>query len=980
MPPDFQGAGREEQERTTRVDGMASFERIVADGYTGMTGYQKGHIVGGHYEIEDFIGTGGMSRVYKVRHLLVNEPRAIKVLLPQDRSEQAKALLRFQKEARMAMRLEHANIVRTMEFCSPSDGPPFLVMDYVEGRSLEQELSVLQRLTPERAVEIILQVASAVQHLLEKEILHRDLKPGNIILNRLKNGATQVKLIDFGIATALYQEDEEDEDFPASQVLTPAGEVIGSPQHMSPEACAGDNVDERSEIYSLGCILYEMLVGKPPILGKNALDTLRMQASVEPRPINKVLPKGEGIEQLSQIVSKCLEKEPEQRFQTIDEFKEELGSVFEKAKKKKQQARLQNARSLNKGSQLAKLAFLAAGIALGGATVYGGTLLFNQSRQENAPQFGTANEIKNGPGLVYEYGIQWRRNSLKGQTMLNDANLEAVKDLKAALKALPKSKSQKDKTLDFDDARSKESSAIENKVEQEVKDLSILAKQDLYCAQLINDFKSSKVKEDSLDLDKIELTENTRSDKLSHSLLEKITEAKSLGNEIFSRKKLMIFCDGDYTNFNLQKKVARSALDKPNSGLSESQKLLLKSLWLLRFSQYVEKVQGKAERPGDFFWNEFGEGASDKESTNFDENTALAYFLAGEYYFNIGDNWDAKHIYKLSKDALTRLNGEDALITVMARSQLFLAGSKDEEPNQEEGKHCLRKLKKWLDREPDNSRLLYLDAMVRATLARKEKGIEKELALSEIDYDLTKMQLTARRSPYLLARLLHERETGLRQIYGDKKNNLINFRAATLQLVQGNLPQAADRLEDLAKYYSSPSTAISRHKLLQLALSIEERLKALGLERNERACETHTYMAETLLFQEDKQLAQTALQELDLAEKEAQTIDSRPWEEGEEKIRTQALNAFRRAKIWQGRAKAQKNLLLPREALASIKSGLAELDKNIKYLEKTVLEEKKKSALYISDMQERSDLYAELKHIETEIKNQIDNLNQIDKK
>ncbi|MBX9940291.1 MAG: protein kinase [Candidatus Obscuribacterales bacterium] len=971
MPPDFQGAGREEQERTTRVDGMASFERIVADGYTGMTGYQKGHIVGGHYEIVDFIGAGGMSRVYKVRHLLINEPRAIKVLLPQDSTEQAKALLRFQKEARLAMKLEHANIVRTMEFCSPSDGPPFLVMDYVEGRSLEQELSVLQRLTPERAVEIILQVASAVQHLLEKEILHRDLKPGNVILNRLKNGATQVKLIDFGIATALY---EEDEDFPLSQVLTPAGEVMGSPQHMSPEACGGENIDERSEIYSLGCILYEMLAGKPPILGKNALDTLRMQASVEPRPISKLLPKGEGIEQLSQIVSKCLEKEPDQRYQSIDELKEALGTVFEKAKKK-QQARLQN-----KASKLTKIVFLAAGIALGGAVVYGATLLFNQSRQDKAPEFGSANEIKNGPGLVYEYGIQWRRNSLKGQTMLNDANLEAMKDLKAALKVLPKSKSQKDETPDFEDDRSTESSSIESKAEQEIKDLNILAKQDLYCAQLINDFKSSKVKEDSLDLDKIELTDNTRSDKLSHSLLKKITQEKSLGNEIFSRIKLMLLCDGDYTNFNLQKQIARSALDKPNSDLSESQKLLLKSLWLLRFSQYVEKVQGKAERPGDFFWNEFGEGASEKESTNFDENTALAYFLAGEYYFNIGDNWDAKHIYKLSKDALTRLNGEDALITVMARSQLFLAVSKDEEPNQREGNRCLKKLKKWLDREPDNSRLLYLDAMVRATLARKEKGIEKEIALSEIDYDLTKMQLTARRSPYLLARLLHEREAVLRQIYGDKKNNLVNFRAATLQLVQGNLPQAADRLEDLAKYYSSPSTAISRHKLLQLALSIEERLKALGLERNERACETHTYMAETLLFQEDKQLAQKALQELDLAEKEAQTIDSRPWDKGEEKIRTQALNAFRRAQIWQGRAKAQKNLLLPREALASIKSGLAELDKNIKYLEKTVKKEKKTLAVYISDMKERSDLYAELKQIETGIKNQIDNLNQIDKK
>lgn len=958
MPPDFQGAGREEQERTTRVDGMASFERIVADGYTGMTGYQKGHIVGGHYEIVDFIGAGGMSRVYKVRHLLINEPRAIKVLLPQDSSEQAKALLRFQKEARLAMKLEHTNIVRTMEFCSPSDGPPFLVMDYVEGRSLEQELSVLQRLTPERAIEIILQVASAVQHLLEKEILHRDLKPGNIILNRLKNGATQVKLIDFGIATALY---EEDEDFPLSQVLTPAGEVMGSPQHMSPEACGGENIDERSEIYSLGCILYEMLAGKPPILGKNALDTLRMQASVEPRPISKLLPKGEGIEQLSQIVSKCLEKEPDQRYQSIDELKEALGTVFEKAKKK-QQARLQN-----KASKLTKIVFLAAGIALGGAAVYGGTLLFSQSRQDKAPEFGSANEIKKGPGLVYEYGMQWRRHSLKGQTMLNDANLEAVNDLKAALKALPKSPKNEDTNAD-------------SQFEQEIKDLKSLAKQDLYCAQLIKDLKSANLKEDSLQLDKIELMAGNRSDKLSHALLDKIAEAKSIDNQIFSRIKLMTIFDGDYTSFSLQKQIADSALEKPNSALNESQKLLLKSLLQLRSSQAAEKGKAGAEMPGDFFWNALANGAENKESASFDENTALAYFLGGEFYFNLGDNWDAKRLYKLSKDALIRINGEDALDAVIARAQYFLAESKDEEPNQEEGKHCLRKIKKWLDRDQDNSRLLYLDAMVRATLAHKDKGLERELALSQIDYDLTRMQLTPRRSPFLLARLLHEREALLRQVYGDKRNNLINFRAATLQLVQRNLPQAADRLEDLAKYYNSPSTAVSRHKLLQLALAIEDSLKALNLERNEKACETHTYMAETLLFQEEKQSAQKALQELDLAEKEAEKVDSRSWEQGEEKIKTQSLNAFRRAKIWKGRAKAQKNLLLPREALASIKAGLAELDKNIKYLEKTVKKEKKTSALYISDMQERSDIYAELKHMETEINNQIDSLNQIDKK
>ncbi|HNA74252.1 MAG TPA: serine/threonine-protein kinase, partial [Candidatus Obscuribacter sp.] len=315
MEPDSQGANRQEQEHTQRVDGMTSAESVIARGPTSVSGYRPGQIIGGHYEVIELVGKGGMSLVYKTRHLLLNQLRAIKIILPQ-MDKDGRGLQRFQQEAKLATLLEHKNIVRTMEFASPSDGPPFLVMDFVEGRSLEQELSVLQRLSAERAVKIVLQIADALEYILSQGIIHRDLKPGNIILVKEKShpgkGMPQdlVKLIDFGIARTITPDGDDSQGI----LYTPTGEVVGSPQHMSPEQCAGETLDERSEIYSLGCILYELLAGKPPIVGKNSLDTLRLQASVEARPLNKVVPDTAHIKELSRITSTCLEKDPEHRY------------------------------------------------------------------------------------------------------------------------------------------------------------------------------------------------------------------------------------------------------------------------------------------------------------------------------------------------------------------------------------------------------------------------------------------------------------------------------------------------------------------------------------------------------------------------------------------------------------------------------------------------------------------------------------------
>lgn len=357
----------QEQASTARVDGMASAEAIFRNRPPQQSGYQVGQIVSGHYEILELVGKGGMSLVYKARHALIDQLRAIKVLVaPNDPG--GKALLRFQEEARLAMQLEHANIVRVLEFAYPADGQPFMVMDYIEGRSLEQELALFKRLSAERAIVIANQVIDALEYIHSKGIIHRDLKPANLILLKDTDarGNTQVsgkiKLIDFGIAKKLIDDDLDE------RLITPSGEIVGSPQHMSPEQCAGEPMDERSEIYSLGCILYEMLSGKPPIQGKNALDTLRMQTSVEPRPLASLVESKEARD-LAPVVHHCLAKDPDERYQSLSDLRAAL-----------------NQKQKGKG----KIPLLIAATAGGLLISFGGGFMLSQAIKGSSPTVSLA--------------------------------------------------------------------------------------------------------------------------------------------------------------------------------------------------------------------------------------------------------------------------------------------------------------------------------------------------------------------------------------------------------------------------------------------------------------------------------------------------------------------------------------------------------------------------------------------------------------
>ncbi len=274
-----------------------------------------GKTLDNQYEIESLIGKGGMSFVYKAKHLLMKKTVAIKTLLPH-LSLNAISLQRFQQEAQAASNLKHPNIIAVHTFGTTPDGEPYLVMDYVEGSSIADELEKNGFVPVERAVDIFVQVADALAHAHQRGIIHRDLKPSNILLLEKDGVKDHVNIVDFGIAKMLPQDGAE------AISLTQTGEVFGSPLYMSPEQCRGEKLDNRADIYSMGCLMYETLTGRPAISGDNTMEVLYNHLHEIPPPMKAPLTYIPS--QLEKIVFKTLAKDPAHRYQNMMQLRDEL--------------------------------------------------------------------------------------------------------------------------------------------------------------------------------------------------------------------------------------------------------------------------------------------------------------------------------------------------------------------------------------------------------------------------------------------------------------------------------------------------------------------------------------------------------------------------------------------------------------------------------------------------------------------------------
>jgi len=269
-----------------------------------------GKVFAEQYEIISVLGTGGMSVVYKARHNLMDRIVAIKLLHGQ---ADHLAVERFKQEAKAASSLNHPNIISVYDF-GMIGTQAYLVMDCIEGTNLNDVLEQEKHITPDRAVPIFRQTCEGLEHAHKKGIIHRDLKPSNLCLVIGEDKVEHVKIVDFGIAKLLPQQGKQQIQ------LTQTGEIFGSPMYMSPEQCLAQPLDVRSDIYSLGCLMYESLTGVPPLLGETAYDTMTMHVNTAPAEFAKVAPHLRIDKSIEALVFRCLEKKPEERYQFRDLF------------------------------------------------------------------------------------------------------------------------------------------------------------------------------------------------------------------------------------------------------------------------------------------------------------------------------------------------------------------------------------------------------------------------------------------------------------------------------------------------------------------------------------------------------------------------------------------------------------------------------------------------------------------------------------
>ncbi len=287
-------------------------ENTISSGSgTAAAEFKERQSLGGRYQVISCLGKGGMGLVYRVNQIFLNKEFALKTIEKNCLSDVA--IRRFQREARTTFALDHPNIVAVNDFGVLDDQTPFLVMELVAGETLGERLKKTGSLTVEQAIPIFVQVCFGLAYAHDSGVVHRDIKPNNIMLLKgLPLGSEgSVKILDFGIAKFTAHEEGE------MQALTRTGEIFGSPLYMSPEQCSGFSVDHRSDIYSLGCVLFEALTGTPPFIGENALATM-MKHQGDRAPTLKEASMGTEFPQaIEQIVATMLAKSPEARYNNL---------------------------------------------------------------------------------------------------------------------------------------------------------------------------------------------------------------------------------------------------------------------------------------------------------------------------------------------------------------------------------------------------------------------------------------------------------------------------------------------------------------------------------------------------------------------------------------------------------------------------------------------------------------------------------------
>lgn len=267
----------------------------------------SGRTIGGRYAVERIIGRGGYGSVYRATHIRTGDTLAIKVLRASTREDPAVAE-RFEREARLASSLKHPNTLQVIDYGELPNGAPYLVMPFLEGRTMTDLLRDEGPVDPARLVDIAVQVLGSLSEAHARQVVHRDLKPDNIFLQQVHGKPDHVRVLDFGIAKTL---DDPDQD------LTRTGTVVGTPKYMSPEQAQGRGIDGRSDLYTLGVILFEALSGQTPHLGETPLATILRRVTEDPPDLQQVL-RTPAPRPLCEAIVRAMARDPERRFSDAD--------------------------------------------------------------------------------------------------------------------------------------------------------------------------------------------------------------------------------------------------------------------------------------------------------------------------------------------------------------------------------------------------------------------------------------------------------------------------------------------------------------------------------------------------------------------------------------------------------------------------------------------------------------------------------------
>lgn len=289
-----------------------------------------GTLVSGRYRVKKLLGEGGMGQVYLAEHEAIEKTVALKVL-KREYSQKADIVTRFQQEAISASRIKHPNVLDVFDFGQLEDGSFYLAMEFLEGHDLADDLQKVRMMPADRGVRIALQICRALAAAHAKGVVHRDMKPENVFLQRTGDGEEVVKIVDFGIAQLRSQEEAAASE-PKRRRLTKTGMIFGTPEYMSPEQAAGKKADLRVDIYAVGVILYEMFTGAVPHTGETFMAVLAATLSDPVPPMRSVAPELSISPELEAVVLRALAKQPDERFASMSEVAHALLATPEGAR------------------------------------------------------------------------------------------------------------------------------------------------------------------------------------------------------------------------------------------------------------------------------------------------------------------------------------------------------------------------------------------------------------------------------------------------------------------------------------------------------------------------------------------------------------------------------------------------------------------------------------------------------------------------